>query len=242
MWVGGGLVAVGGAAALGGAVASGAGLVALVPAFNLLNSAFLVWHARGHNITIAHPDGDWFVPYGNPRLIPGDRDGCDWGIEVGYVRRLVEPTLTFKSWLRSPNSNEQGRVRLNGEPARNALAKLLPRTNVGGAPKARVQEAVSLIDAAGGSEGVMSWAIAQRSQWASKQVFGDNGDLGYIPSAARLAIEMAVHEERERLALLGELAELERAWAQAEEVARIADGLLVPADTAARLAAMRKNG
>jgi hypothetical protein len=49
-----------------------------------------------------------------------------------------------------------------------------------------------------------------------------------MPSAARLALEMASHEESERRAMQGELALLEAAWRQAEEIAKIADNLLVP--------------
>ncbi len=45
-------------------------------------------------------------------------------------------------------------------------------------------------------------------------------------SAPRLAVEMALHEESERRALEGELAALEAAWKEAEEIARIADSLL----------------
>ena len=44
----------------------------------------------------------------------------------------------------------------------------------------------------------------------------------------RLALEMALHETSERNALDSELATLERAWREAEEIAAIADGLLVP--------------
>ena len=36
---------------------------------------------------------------------------------------------------------------------------------------------------------------------------------------------MALHEEAERRAMQGELAELERAWREAEEIAKIADNL-----------------
>jgi hypothetical protein len=50
---------------------------------------------------------------------------------------------------------------------------------------------------------------------------------------------MAVHEEQERRALEGELAELERAWQSAEEIASIADGLLVPSSVEALLARFR---
>ena len=44
----------------------------------------------------------------------------------------------------------------------------------------------------------------------------------------RLAVEMAAHEETERRAFEGELKELEEAWLEAEQIAAIADQLLVP--------------
>jgi hypothetical protein len=50
-----------------------------------------------------------------------------------------------------------------------------------------------------------------------------------LPPAHRLALEMSLHEEAERRAMQGELQELERAWREAEEIAAIADSLLVPA-------------
>jgi hypothetical protein len=46
---------------------------------------------------------------------------------------------------------------------------------------------------------------------------------------------MAAHEEQERRAMEGELAELERAWQDAEEIAAIADDLLLPSGLADRL-------
>ena len=50
--------------------------------------------------------------------------------------------------------------------------------------------------------------------------------LHYLAIETRLALEMAVNEEREREALEGELALLELAWKDAEEIAAIADQLL----------------
>jgi hypothetical protein len=44
----------------------------------------------------------------------------------------------------------------------------------------------------------------------------------------RLGLEMAAHEESERRALEGELAALEQAWKEAEQIAGIADDLLIP--------------
>jgi hypothetical protein len=61
-----------------------------------------------------------------------------------------------------------------------------------------------------------------------------------LPLVDRLALEMAASEEVERRALDGELAELEAAWREAEEIAAIADALLPPppaADLAAGLPA-----
>lgn len=46
-----------------------------------------------------------------------------------------------------------------------------------------------------------------------------------IPLVDRLALEMAAHEESERRALDGELAELAAAWREADEIATIADAL-----------------
>ena len=54
------------------------------------------------------------------------------------------------------------------------------------------------------------------------------GTLAGLKVDVRLAVEMATHEQAEREALEGELKELEARWREAEEIARIADNLLVP--------------
>jgi hypothetical protein len=60
-----------------------------------------------------------------------------------------------------------------------------------------------------------------------------------MDSVQRLALEMALHEDAERAALEGELDELERAWQEAEEIANIADNLLVPESLSGTLDKMR---
>jgi hypothetical protein len=55
-----------------------------------------------------------------------------------------------------------------------------------------------------------------------------------------LALEMALHEEAERRAIQGELADLERAWREAEEIAGIADSLLVPEGVDASMDKLRR--
>lgn len=240
-WMMGGAAAAGVGAIAAGAALTGAGFLVLPP---LLHVGTLLTAVSGTRVRwrpLAHPDGDWFLPCGNPRLVPG-HGGERWAIEIGWVKRIASPRVTWRERL-SPgpggSNAENGRVTLHGELARDTLAKLLPGVNGGGATRARVDEAVTLLDEVGGPERVLPWAMEQRRAWGAKQTFGDTGDLGYIPRTARLAIEMAVHEERERLALAGELAELERAWLEAEQVARIADQLLVPDTITHRLEALR---
>ena len=69
--------------------------------------------------------------------------------------------------------------------------------------------------------------LTNRSFWAR----GGTGSeprtlLPLLPLVDRLALEMAANEDLERRAMQGELAELEAAWREAEEIAAIADGLL----------------
>jgi hypothetical protein len=67
----------------------------------------------------------------------------------------------------------------------------------------------------------------------------DAGLLG-LTRVQRLAFEMALHEETERRAMEGELGDLERAWREAEEIAGIADDLLVPAGVSTRIEEFRE--
>ena len=60
-----------------------------------------------------------------------------------------------------------------------------------------------------------------------------------LPDAHRLALEMALHEAAERRAFEGELAELERAWREAEEIAAIADDMFIPTSVTTTLDKLR---
>ncbi len=51
---------------------------------------------------------------------------------------------------------------------------------------------------------------------------------------------MALHEEAEERAVRGELAELERAWQEAEAIASLADDLLIPDSVARALSRLRQ--
>jgi hypothetical protein len=86
--------------------------------------------------------------------------------------------------------------------------------------------------------------ITNRSFWARGGIGSESRTpLPRINPVDRLALEMAANEDVERRALEGELAELEAAWREAEEIAAIADrlpnrrassaGVLVPAPATA---------
>jgi hypothetical protein len=111
-------------------------------------------------------------------------------------------------------------VHLTGDQAERAVGYVLPAINWAGAEKSEVNEAVQLIEQSHKDPFDFVHDVAQRA--------GAGRRLQDIPNAARLALEMATHEETERRAMQGELALLEAAWRQAEEIAKIADNLLVP--------------
>ena len=68
--------------------------------------------------------------------------------------------------------------------------------------------------------------VSNRSFWGRGGVGSEPAtELLALPLVDRLALEMAAHEETERLAMTGELAKLEAAWRHAEEVAEIADAM-----------------
>ncbi len=130
-----------------------------------------------------------------------------------------------------------GRTLLTGDVAMRAAAQLLPTVNRFGGSKQQVQTAVEYLENAGGATQTVQ-LIQQTSGWREgsslpKVVRGAvqisrkvPGALHALSAHQRLALEMALHEESERRAMDGELAELERAWREAEEVAHIADTLL----------------
>ncbi len=113
-------------------------------------------------------------------------------------------------------------VTLEGDSAVQALGTLLPQLNRFGGSRERVAEAVSLIERARDPLGLFDVAARQAMNRGKSKISA-------LPEATRLALEMAAHEDSERRALEGELALLEQAWKEAEEVAAIADNMCLPA-------------
>jgi hypothetical protein len=74
--------------------------------------------------------------------------------------------------------------------------------------------------------GRLAVALTGRAFWANGGVgSAERQPLLRTPLVDRLALEMAAHEDAEREALASTLAGLERAWREAEELARIVDTL-----------------
>jgi hypothetical protein len=145
-------------------------------------------------------------------LVPGEGE-AGWSLNVPY-----RPHETWGAIRRARGLGDRTIVRLDGSLAVRAASHILPRINSYGGTQAEVKNAVDLLEQVG----------------APDQLFAQAPDIvGHtrftlMDPQTRLALEMAAHEENERRALEGELAALEAAWREAEEIAAIADKLLLP--------------
>jgi hypothetical protein len=148
---------------------------------------------------------------------------------------------------------ERGNERLVGPAAASALGRLLVHVNRGGASEYVLDQALGRLGDADDA-GTLLRDTAQRlarethqrwleesgrDWWGRTGVQDDYPSIVEIDRPLRVAMEMALHEDTERAAIEGELAPLEAAWREAEEVAAIADGLLLPAAVTRRLAELR---
>ena len=132
-------------------------------------------------------------------------------------------------------------VDLHGEEAIRAAGALLPLMNRGGGSANDVKQAVGFIEDAGDPMMLYRYAAGVLRDQKGSRTFGRNANgLKYLPTAGRLALEMASHEESERRALEGELHVLEAAWKAAEEIAGIADDMFLPASMDDDLARLKR--
>ena len=185
------------------------------------------------------------------RIIEGDPDKivarvAHADVEGGEarVRRKHVKHLRLRADAESPHGFALGvpygkkRVlQLTGDEALRAAGMLLPAVNRSGGRADAVRDAVALLDE---SPDPLRYfertALRAPSSPSTKQKFA----IAALPAPVRLALEMAAHEESERRALEGELAQLERAWRDAEEIAAIADDMFLPAGVRTRLDALRR--
>ena len=230
------LAAGGGIAALGAVVAGGAVVGAGIGGFAYMLSQIgrMIVHGRAETVVARiRTDSAGLVHVRRRHLAETSLATADDG--------SLAIDLRFKN----------GRHRFTGREAERIASIVVPKINRFGGSKAEVAYAVHEIESRGSSErflkhlGGISSAYATPLNTLGTSRWGGGGKrsqftkygLFALPPSYRLALEMSLHEESERRALEGELAELERAWQDAEEVAAIADDLLVPESVDA---AMRK--
>lgn len=232
LWVAGGGVACVGAVVVGGSIA-GASIGAFGWMFTQVGRAMV--HGR--------PDA----------VVAKIKDDARGLIEVrrrhlaeSSISRAADGTLALD--LRFKN----GQRRYTGADAERVASIVIPKVNRFGGKKRDVADAVTAIESLGSSERFLAYlsdvaphqmrsmtmGVSERKAKARQTEFNKYG-LYSLPANYRLALEMALHEESERRALEGELAELERAWQDAEEIAGIADNLLVPESVDAQFERMK---
>jgi hypothetical protein len=155
------------------------------------------------------------------------------GIEVHV------PDALFESGARRLGFYERREERplvLGDASARRMLPRAMVRVNERGAGRRTLRYATTLLQRAGAADALVLSVARQglalhggkppadprERRWtAFRRVDEDR-----LPNpVVTLALEMALHEESERRAMDGELAELEAMWREAEEIAAIADRL-----------------
>src|SRR5688572_15988126 len=194
------------------------------------------------------------------RKVVAEVDAADGGTSVVRGRfvqwaRLIPSTLD-QGWaieVPSEKGDFKQRVVIEGEKARRLAAKLVPNLTPDGGDEKQVRAAVAQIEAKGDPDKYLNW-LARNPKSVAHWAFPSHRDvvtrekpqkgtridtLGVQGLEAKLAVEMAVNEENERIALESELALLEEAWKDAEEVASIADRLMMPRDVDEKLANLK---
>ncbi len=124
----------------------------------------------------------------------------------------------------------KGRSILTGHEAQRVLDRVVRRWNGGGGKADTIAESVAALVNAGSAEQFIR-------QYAERHTRSMPVD---VPKPLRLALEMALHEDTERTALEGDLAALEAAWREAEEIAAIADRLLLPSWIGDRVRSLKR--
>ncbi len=156
------------------------------------------------------------------RLVTSDSPE-GWSLSVPH-RSGVALREWWRDWVLSGGELKT----LEGSAALRAAAKILSKVNFLGGNDKSVRNAVDIVEEARNTERLFQETSAKQG-WSAGALFDrDASVLRTLRPEVRLALEMAANEETERRVFEGELRELEEAWREAEEIAAIADRLLVP--------------
>jgi hypothetical protein len=189
--------------------------------------------------------GNFFrmIIHGRPNQVVARVPTDAYGVVPVRRRHLGETTIgrasdgSMRLHLRFIN----GSADFEGREAEKVAGLVMPKVNRYGGAKETIRTAVNEIERRGGSEGYLDALTSvaptytrpmdpSGNRWRRGREHNEALKFGLfgLPREYSLALEMALHEEAERRAMRGELVELERAWRDAEEIAGIADSLLVP--------------
>ncbi len=223
-----GALVVGGA--MGGVLVSGAYAVVNVSA-NWIN---LYRNMIRTSARVDTPDeGPVRLTYRHAQHARVERTGDDgWAMIFPHRPAPGSAPVRVRRWARGLARLDDDPVsRLEGDAAIRAAGRILPALNRSGASRRRVEEAARFVESSGSVDAAFRKAArAPRSAWmnARAPMRLPEHALFRLPANVRLGLEMAAQEESERRALEGELARLAAEWRDAEEVAAIADDLLLP--------------
>ena len=200
--------------------------------YNLLNAAVNIYQQRRVRARLTIPGRDRPIAVRSNQvsrlsLVPSDDA---WALRVSFEEEDDgAPPAIGRLWLKERTVSS---VLLTGDDAMRAAARLLPSVNASGASRREVASAVKLLTETPDPARLFA-------KYAAEVPSGQY--LSYLSRPVRLALEMASHEDAERRALEGELHLLESAWRDAEEIAAIADGLLLPAETNDQFDALKRD-
>jgi len=250
------LIATGmGGAAVTALMVGGAAAGLSVGLFPLGQQAFLGWYRSRALLRLLDPDGNPIQVQRkhlfSSRLVGSERAEEGWALQVDHVpgwqrrgkkpRRLV--AVDGSGWELEGGDGARRTLAVSGPEALKLAGQLMAHANRSGGKKTTVREAVSRIEAAGHPDAFLPIAATEaEARYDSRLAMDKNfrkrsrkeakaaipGSLAGMSDDLRLAVEMATHEQAERAALEGELKGLELRWRHAEEIAHIADNLLVP--------------
>ena len=176
-------------------------------------------------------------------------DGRIAAVKRKHARQAVLERSVDSDEFALSFESSSGTHLVRGDDAMRISARLMPTVNRFGGSTAQVQDAVRLLEEIGDPMRVLR-TLQQRfggsrgangkvAEWKNQDI-KNRGTLKVLAPRDRLALEMALHEESERRAMDGELAMLEAAWREAEEIANIADNMFVLPAVDARLAEMKR--
>ncbi len=232
---------VGGAAAVGvtalGAGA-GAGLLAggAMIGIQMASAARGVYHGALRTAArVELPDGARALlkeRHAQEAYLDGEGEGDGWRLHFRHTPNRAGSRLDRLRWAAgSIRLKDDPLLTLEGDAAIRAAGKILPALNRAGGSGRLIAGATQFVEETATADEAFRRALrTPTSAWrnVTARMGSPEHALYRLPAPVRLGLEMAAQESAERRALEGELAELEREWRAAEEIAAIADDLLLP--------------